>query len=109
VYADPETAKAATEHLLDNLTGTATEHADSNAQRVSNRRGMQVACEHLVRHRVPRVTCAERVLEKLLLFFGVPLPWRSAQLHISEWQAHSATEILRHLDMSTEARDVAKE
>ena len=100
---------AATERADCTNTGAATEHADSNAQRVGNHKGTQIAYEHLARHRMPRTTCAQRVLEKLLLFCGMPLPWNPEHLHISEGQAHSATEILHHLDMSTEARNVAKE
>ena len=71
-------------------------------------RVQQILVTQIVSQRLPHMTCRERVLETLMLFADVPLPWHLDQAHLAEWQAHSAREILFNLDMSVEARNLAK-
>lgn len=78
-------------------------------EQVFEQRMLQILFKQLVFDGMPRMTNAEHVLEQLLLFCDIPLPWHPEQSHLAEWQAYSAREILFNLDMSVEARNLAKQ
>jgi hypothetical protein len=67
--------------------------ADADTEHVFDVRMQQIIIQQLVRQTWRRATCLERVMTGVMVYLGVPLPWRPDQAHIAEWQAYSAREL----------------
>jgi hypothetical protein len=89
------------QEFLDPAADDATEHVLEIKMR-------QVLIQQAVRQAMGRGTCLECVMQKLMEFLSIPLPWHPDQPHLAEWQAFSAREILFNLDQAVEARNMAQ-
>ena len=81
---------------------------DCPAEQPFETRMYQVRIQQSVRRAMPQGTCLERIMERIMEYLDVPLPWHPDQPHLAEWQAHSAREVLFNLDMAVDARNLAK-
>ena len=84
-------------------------NADVATERIFETRVLQIMIQQGVRRGMAHGTCLERVMQTIMEWLGVPLPWHPDQPHLAEWQAYSAREVLFNLDMSVDARNLAKE
>ena len=48
-------------------------------------------------------------MDLLFRFTAIPSPWHAEQMHLAEWQALETREILYNLDLSIEAKNIAKQ
>ena len=83
-------------------------NADVATERIFETRVLQIMIQQGVRRGMAHGTCLERVMQTIMEWLGVPLPWHPDQPHLAEWQAYSAREVLFNLDMSVDARNLAK-
>ena len=84
-----------------NVPDAATEH-------VFEVRMRQVLIQQTVLHTMKDGNCLEHVMQTLMEYLAIPLPWHTEQLHLAEWQAFSTREILFNMDQSVEARNMAQ-
>jgi hypothetical protein len=84
-----------------NAPDVATEH-------VFEVRMGQVLIQQTVLHTMKDGNCLEHVMQILMEYLAIPLPWHTEQLHLAEWQAFSTREILFNIDQSVEARNMAQ-
>ena len=82
--------------------------SDAATEHVFEVRMRQVLIQQAVLHTMQDGCCLGRVMETLMEYLAIPLPWHSDQPHLSEWQAFSTREILFNLDQSVEARNMAQ-
>ena len=68
----------------------------------------QVLIQQTVLHTMKDGNCLERVMQTLMEYLAIPLPWHPDQPHLAEWQAFSTREILFNIDQSVEARNMAQ-
>ena len=84
-----------------NVPDAATEH-------VFEVRMRQVLIQQTVLHTMKDGNCLEHVMQTLMEYLAIPLPWHTEQLHLAEWQAFSTRDILFNIDQSVEARNMAQ-
>ena len=81
---------------------------DAATEHVFEVRMRQVLIQQTVLHTMKDGNCLERVMQTLMEYLAIPLPWHPDQPHLAEWQAFSTREILFNLDQSVEARNMAQ-
>merc|ERR1712185_714002 len=81
---------------------------DAATEHVFEVRMQQVLIQQTVLHTMKDGNCLERVMQTLMEYLAIPLPWHTDQPHLAEWQAFSTREILFNIDQSVEARNVAQ-
>ena len=80
---------------------------DAATEHVFEVRMRQVLIQQTVLHTMKDGNCLERVMDTLMEYLAIPLPWHPDQPHLAEWQAFSTREILFNIDQSVEARNMA--
>ena len=81
---------------------------DAATEHVFELKMRQVLIQQTVLHTMKRGTCPERVMQKLMEYLAIPVPWHPDQPHLAEWQAFSTREIIFNIDQSVEARNMAQ-
>ena len=81
---------------------------DAATERVFVTRMQQIVTQQVARRTMGHGTCVERVMQLVMEYLDLPLPWHPDQPHLSEWQAYSAREIIFNLSMSVDARNLAQ-
>ena len=81
---------------------------DAATEHVFEDRMQQVLMQQVVLHTLKGGNCLERVMETLMDYLAIRLPWHPDQPHLAEWQAFSTREILFNIDQSVEARNMAQ-
>ena len=81
---------------------------DAATEHVFEVRMRQVLIQQIVLHTMKDGNCLEHVMQTLMEYLAIPLPWHTEQLHLAEWQAFSTREILFNIDQSVEARNLAQ-
>lgn len=71
-------------------------------------RSVQIAIEQVVLKVAAGQSVAERVLDRVLRFADVEVPWHEEQLHLGEWQALETIEVLKNLDDAIDGRNTAQ-
>ena len=82
--------------------------SDAATERIFEDRMLQILIQQTVLRQTHDGICLERVMQSIMEYLGIALPWHSEQPHLAEWQAFSTREILFHLDQSVEARNMAQ-
>lgn len=83
-------------------------NTDVATERIFETRMLQITIQQGIRRAMAHGTCLEQVMQTIMEYLDVPLPWHPDQPHLAEWQAYSAREVLFNLDMSVDARNLAK-
>ena len=81
---------------------------DDDTERVFETRMEQIIIQQVVRRAMGHGTCLERVMQLVIEYMDLPLPWHPDQPHLAEWQAYSAREITLNLNSSVDARNSAQ-
>ena len=81
---------------------------DAGTERVFETRMQQIVIQQAVRRAVGRGRCVERVMQLVMEYGDVPLPWHPEQPHLAEWQAYSARQVIFNLYKSVDARNLAQ-
>ena len=81
---------------------------DAATEHVFEDKMQQVLIQQTVLHTLKDGNCLERVMQTLMEYLEIPLPWHPEQPHLAEWQAFSTREILFNIDQSVEARNMAQ-
>ena len=81
---------------------------DATTEHVFEVRMQQVLIQQTVLRTMKDGNCLEHVMQTLMEYLAIPLPWHTEQLHLAEWQAFSTREVLFNMDQSVEARNMAQ-